>query len=166
MHWYCIHTRPKKEAQVASYFHTVLGLQTYFPRIREQRVIRRVRRTVTGPLFPRYLFCQFDPSGSYRAVRFAPEVLDIVHQGDRPALVRETLIDDLKGWAGDAIDVITLHPPLQAGDQVEITDGPMRGLRAVIVRANDGQDRVAILLSILECGAQMNVSRSDLRRVG
>lgn len=165
MYWYCVHTRPKKEAQVAEYCRTILGLETYFPRLREQRVIRRVRRTVMGPLFPRYIFCRFDTATSYRAVRFAPEVLDIVHQGRKPALVSTSLIDDLKAWAGDAVDIITLHPPLRTGDEVEVTDGPMRGLRAVIVRAADDQDRVAVLLSILECGAHMTVRRSELKKV-
>ena len=57
MHWYCIHTRPQKEARVVAYLAT-LGLETYFPRLKRQKTIRRVRRIVTGPLFPRYPFCR------------------------------------------------------------------------------------------------------------
>lgn len=165
MHWYCVHTRPKKEAQVVSYCNNMLGLETYFPRLRQYKTIRRVRRLVTEPLFPRYFFCRFEAPVSYRQVRYAPETIDIVHVGRHPAIVESSLIDDLKGWAGEAVDVLTLQPTFRAGDRVEITDGPMRGLPAVILHASDDRDRVAILLSILECGAQMTISRSELRLV-
>ncbi len=165
MQWYCIHTRPKKETQVEAYCRNLLGLETYFPRLRQHRTIRRVRRVVTTGLFPRYLFCRFDPAVSYRLVRYAPEAIDVVRIGTAPAVVSEALIDEMKAWAGDAFDILTLQPPLQVGDKVEITDGPMRGLTAVILRASNDEDRVAILLSILECGAQMQISRGDLKPV-
>ncbi|HVU32369.1 MAG TPA: transcription termination/antitermination NusG family protein [Opitutaceae bacterium] len=165
MHWYCVHTRPKKEPQVVDYCRNMLGLETYYPRLRQQKTIRRVRRVVTNPLFPRYFFCRFDAPTSYRQVRYAPETIDIVHVGRHPAVVNPSLIDELKQWAGDAVDVVTLQPTLRPGDRVEITDGPMRGLSAVILHASEDRDRVAILLSILECGAQMTISRSGLKRL-
>jgi transcriptional antiterminator RfaH len=163
--WYCVHTKPLKENQVATCLHERLGLETYFPRLKQQKTIRRVRRVVTGPLFPRYLFCRFDLFTRYRAVRYAPEVVEVVSFGERPTLVRDTMIEELKSWAGEAVDVITLRPDLQPGDMVEITDGPMRGLQAVILHERNDRDRVAVLLSILECGAQMMISRSQLARV-
>ncbi len=164
MEWYCIHTRPKKEEHVAEYCRRTLGLETYIPRLREQRVIRRVRRFIVGPLFPCYLFCRFDASSSYRSVRYAPEAIDLVRSGSQPAAVSPGLIQELKGWVGDAIDGVTLRPPLQAGDAVQVISGPLRGLPAVILRAKDERNRVAILLSILQCGAQMLVPESELRR--
>jgi transcription antitermination factor NusG len=55
---------------------------------------------------------------------------------------------------------------LAPGDRVEITDGPMQGLQAVILHETNDSDRVAVLLSILECGARLMISRSQLVRVG
>jgi transcriptional antiterminator RfaH len=165
LNWYCIHTKPLKERQVANCLNERLGLETYFPRLKRQKTIRRVRRVVTSPLFPRYLFCRFDLQARYRAVRYAPEVLEIVSFGERPALVPDTMIDELKSWAGDTFDQISVQPDLHPGDMVEITDGPMRGLHAVILRERNDRDRVAVLLSILECGAQVKISRSQLTRV-
>jgi transcriptional antiterminator RfaH len=144
----------------------MLRLETYFPRLRRQKTIRRVRRIVTSPLFPRYLFCRFDPSLHYRAVRYSPDVIDVVSFGERPALVDDAIITGLKSWAGEAVDVITVQPGLRPGDLVEITDGPMRGLEAVILHERSDRDRVAVLLSILECSAQVLISRAQLRRVG
>ena len=48
---------------------------------------------------------------------------------------------------------------------MEVIDGPMRGLEAVILHDRSDRDRVAVLLSILECGAQMMISRSQLAHV-
>ena len=50
-------------------------------------------------------------------------------------------------------------------DHVEIIGGPLRGLPAVILRASNDRDRVAILLSVLQDTIPANISRSQLRRV-
>lgn len=163
--WYCVHTKPLKEAAVASFCSETLGLGTYYPRLRQYRTIRRVRRLVCGPLFPRYFFCRLDLAESYRAVRYAAEVIDLVHLGPSPAPVADGLIDELKHWAGDGGEIITMRPELSVGDTVEVTDGPLRGMPAVIVRTSNDRDRVAILLSLLQHGAQMTISRSQLRRL-
>ena len=166
MNWYCVQTKPLKEQLVATHFHDLLGLEMYFPRLRRQKTIRRVRRVVTSPLFPRYLFCRFDSSLRYRAVRYAPDVIGVVRFGDHPAVVDDGIIETLKNWAGEALDVISILPDLRPGERVEITDGPMRGLPAVILNCRNDRDRVTVLLSILECGAKMTVGRAQLARVG
>jgi transcriptional antiterminator RfaH len=165
MEWYCVHTRPQKEGRAATRLREVLGLETYFPRLRRRRTIRRVRRIVTGPLFPRYLFCRFDFSTQYRAVRYAQDVIDVVSFGHLPAVVDDALIEELKAWAGESIDVITLQACFRPGDRVEITDGPFRGLQAVIENEMNGRERVAIILSILERDVQTTISRWQIARV-
>ena len=166
MNWFCVHTKPLKETQVVVQLRDTLGLETYFPLLRRHKVIRRVRRVVTSPLFPRYLFCRFDPLMRFRAVRYATDVIGVVSFGGLPAIVDDSIIEELKNWAGDAVDVITIQPDLRPGDLVEVTDGPMRGLQAVIMSERNDRDRVNILLSILECGAHMVIAREQLRRVG
>ncbi len=166
MNWYCLHTKPLKEAQTVVYLNETLGLETYFPRLKREKVIRRVRRTVVKPLFPRYLFCRFDPALQFRAARYAPDVLDVVRFGEGPAIVQDAIIQDLRHWAGEALDVISIEPPLASGDEVVVIEGPMRGLHAMVLRGCDDRDRVAVLLSTLQCAAQVNISRAHLQKVG
>lgn len=163
--WYCLHTRPQKENHVAAHCRVTLGLEVYYPQLRETRTIRRVRRVVTGPLFPRYLFCRFDAGLTYRAVRYAPDAVDVVQAGNTPAEVSDGLIAELRTWAGEALDVISLRPALRPGDAVEITSGPLRGMPATIVHTDDAHRRVAILLSLLQTEAHSIVSLDDVRRV-
>ena len=167
VNWYCLHTKPLKESHVAAFCNERLGLETYFPRLRQQRTIRRQKKTVTGPLFPRYLFCRFDASLSFRAVRYAPEVATIVATGTRPAIVEDSLIAGLRNWAneGDSGDIITFKPTIQLGDAVQVVAGPMQGLSGVIMSECNERSRVKILLSFLQHGAHLSVDLADVRLI-
>lgn len=166
MSWYCIHTRPQQEEAICQYYDESLGIETYFPKLREQRVIRRLKRTVVRPLFPRYLFCHFEPAIHYRAVRYAPDVIDVVHFGSAPAIVPDQAIDELKSWVGDCLDLAKPEPELHRGDVVLLGEGPLAGLRAVVQQVMSDSDRVAVLLSFLDCGARAVVPRAQLELVG
>jgi transcription antitermination factor NusG len=61
--------------------------------------------------------------------------------------------------------VITLRPTLRVGDQVEIISGPLQGLPGIISGDCSERERVTVLLSILQCGAQLNVDRSQVRLI-
>jgi transcriptional antiterminator RfaH len=163
MNWYCIHTKPQKEKQVAEQLGTQLGFEVYFPQIRLQRTIRRIRRQMTDPLFPRYLFCRFDLSCSYRAVRYAHDVDDLVSFGPQPAVVANQLIDDLRAWANEN-RFTTVRPTFASGERVQISDGPMQGLQAVVLKECSDNERVAVLLSILGCDARLTIDSSQLAK--
>lgn len=166
MDWYCIHAKPKKEAAGELYLRERLGLETYYPRLKRRKTIRRIKRWVVEPLFPRYLFCRLDLEQHYRAVHYAPEVIGIVSFGDRPALVDEKVISQLKSWAGEAVDVVTIQPSLKSGDVVEIVDGPLRGLRAIVDRDMSDQERVSLLLSTLAYQAKVVLNRGQVALAG
>lgn len=162
--WYCIHTKPQKESFASSMVSERLGLEIYLPLLRQQKTIRRVRRVVTAPLFPRYFFARFDLATHLRAVRYSPDVLTVVNFGGAPAQVGFDLIEELRTSAGENEGFFVLRPDFQPGESVEITEGPMRGSQAIVLRCGDDRDRVAVLLSILETNAQVNISRSHLSR--
>jgi len=165
VNWYCLHTKPLKEGQVASYCDAQLGLETYFPRLRQQRTIRRVQRTVIGPLFPRYLFCRFDAPLFYRAVRYAPDVITVVSAGNAPAIVEDSLIAGLRDWTAPENDILTLQPSLRPGAAVQIVAGPMQGLSGTILTECNERNRVKLLLSFLQDGVHLSVDRADLRLI-
>ncbi|HEU5080717.1 MAG TPA: transcription termination/antitermination NusG family protein [Opitutaceae bacterium] len=165
MNWYCVHTKPTRETQAVEQLSAYLGLQTFFPRIRRSKIYRRKLRKMEEPLFPRYLFCRCDLNRDYRAVRYARDVIDVLSFGSRPAVVSDALIDDLKAWTGSS-EVIVEAPIFAAGDKVEITGGPMRGFQAVIMNKHTEGERVAVLLSILGCDAQLTINRCQLAKAG
>ena len=166
MNWFCVHTKPGKESFVEHYLEDRLGLDCYFPRLKRKKIIRRVKRIVTEPLFPHYLFCQLDLASSYRAVRYARDVVNIVNSGERPTVVADHTIAQLKFWAGENNDIITLEPkPFETGDSVEITSGPMQGLEAIFLHETNQSERVAILLKLMGAESKTVISRSQVEPV-
>jgi len=160
MNWYAIHTKPRQEglAQVSLQREAV---ETFFPKLRRRRTIRRVRRWVTGPLFPCYIFARFDAEKSRRLVRYANGVTNIVSFGNKPAVVDEAIVSAILEHARE--DVVTVKPPtLKAGDMVEIQDGPLRGLHGIFEREMGDSERVVVLLETIASAARVQLARDQV----
>jgi transcriptional antiterminator RfaH len=163
MNWYCVHTKPQREQIAADQLSTSLGLEVYLPTIRLHKTIRRVRRQVVEPLFPRYFFSRFNLATDFRAVRYAHDVIDIVSFGAQPALVDDQLVEQIRAWSSTHV-VQKNADDLSSGDHVQITFGPMQGLHAVILDSHNDRERVAVLLSILGRDTRVTIDRSLLAK--
>lgn len=163
MNWYAIHTKPRQEV-LAQTTLAREGLETFYPKLKRRRTIRRVRRWVTGPLFPNYIFAQFDPTLSARLVKYADGVTNIVSFGGKPAIVDDAIITAIQTHATEDV-VLVEASPFRPGDVVEIQTGPMRGLQGVFEREMSDRDRVIILLDTLAQGARVQVGRDQLEKV-
>ena len=163
MHWYAIHAKPRQES-VALLSLQRERVETFFPQLRQKRTIRRVRKWVTGPLFPGYFFARFDATLDGRLVRYANGVINIVSFGGKPAMVESDIISAIKEHAQD--DVVTVQlPVLRPGDQVEIQTGPFRGMQGIFEREMSDHERVIVLLQVLAKGARVEVSREHVEQV-
>ena len=163
MNWYAVHAKPRQEA-VALLSLQREKVETFFPQLRRKRTIRRVRKWVTGPLFPGYFFARFDASREGRLVRYANGVINVVSFGGNPAVVESAIIAAIKDHA--PTNVVTIQPAqLSPGDVVEIQTGPFRGLQGVFEREMSGQERVVILLEVLAKTTRVQVSREQLEKV-
>lgn len=163
MHWYAIHTKPRQEA-IAQMSLQREGIETFFPKLRQKRTIRRVNRWWVGSLFPRYIFAQFEPATSARLVKYATGVASIVSFGGLPAPVEPVVLDEIRAHA--ELDVVTLAPKrLNTGDRVEIVEGPLRGLQGIFRGHLRGSERVAILLNILQQQTQVVVDADNIEHV-
>jgi len=160
MNWYAIHTKPRQEALAQTSLQRE-KIETLFPKLRRRRTIRRVRRWVTGPLFPCYIFARFDADTSRRLVRYANGVTNIVSFGTKPAIVDDNIVAAILQHAEE--DVVTVAPPkLKPGDVVEIQEGPLRGLQGVFERDMSDSDRVVVLLETIASAARVQVPREQV----
>jgi transcriptional antiterminator RfaH len=163
MNWYAVHTKPRQESLAQTSLERE-GIETFFPKLKRKRTIRRVRRWVTGALFPNYLFARFDSERSGRLVKYANGVINIVSFGGRPARVEDAILDEIRRRA--EADVVTLTPAtFQPGDRVEIQEGPLRGLQGIFRQELRGSQRVAIMLEMLQSSAVVQVNPDSLARV-
>ena len=163
MNWYVIHAKPRQES-VALLNLQREKIETFFPQLRRKRTIRRVRKWVTGPLFPGYFFARFDASLDGRLVRYANGVINVVSFGGKPTVVEPGIITAIKEYAlGDVVTVQATS--LRQGDHVEIQTGPFRGLQGIFEREMSDSARVVVLLQVLAKGARVEVSRDQVEPV-
>lgn len=64
------------------------------------------------------------------------------------AQVRDSFITELKEEMQNE-DIRVVEMPINLGDEVEVTSGPMRGLRGIVSGLTNAKERVRILLEFL-----------------
>jgi transcriptional antiterminator RfaH len=123
------------------------------PEIRTLRRHARKTELIHAPLFPRYLFVEFDiEEARWRAINGTRGVVGMLSKGSRPIPVRRGTVEELIARRDDSGAI-----PLSAlslfteGTQVRITSGPFTGQLAK-VQCLSARDRVVVLLNFM--GAQ------------
>jgi len=153
--WYVVHTKPRQE-ELAEQTLQRLGVETFFPKLKRRKMIRRNKQITTGPLFPGYLFARFDVSTQYRAVNSGRGVRRVVALGTSPTVVDETLIESIKQRLEDGY--VMLQPtPFVSGQIVRIQDGPFQGLDAVFEKQLSDHQRAVLLFRALSFQARVVV---------
>ena len=153
MHWYAVRTKPNHERQ-AELSVQRLGVETFYPQMKQRRVIRRREQMIIGSLFPGYLFARLNMAVHYRAAKYARGVLDLVAFGSIPAIVDDEIIEGMRARLRDGC--LTLPAPaLTPGEVVRIQAGPLQGLEAVFEREMSDHERVVLLLRTLTYQARV-----------
>lgn len=146
-HWFLVQTKPKQEIRASENLERQ-GINTFCPRVLVERLSRGKRRVSREVLFPNYLFVKFDQSASSAmSVSYTRGVNRIVSFGDSPTQVPEQLINQLQQRVDQNASSLISNLP-EEGDQLQILDGPFRGLNAVFSQI-DGDSRAVVLISIL-----------------
>lgn len=146
--WFCVHTRPKCEHLAASVLRNLEEVETFCPRIRFQRSTRRGKVWFVEALFPSYFFARFDAARLLRAVKHSQNVIRVVEFGGKPVPIADQTIAELRQEM-EGEEIREVRTPLKVGDTVELTEGPMRGLKGIVSTLLSGEERVRILLEFL-----------------
>jgi transcriptional antiterminator RfaH len=121
------------------------GLETYLPLLR--RWPRPPVGSDVGPLFPGYVFVRAARAHFHR-ITHTPGVGGLIVFGGEPARLDDGVIDFLR--SREEPDGIIEARPLPSGSAVRVSDGPWRGLVAVLERRVSARERVLVLLDILQ----------------
>lgn len=156
MHWYTVSTKPHQERQAELHIKQC-GIECFLPLLKTSKIIRRTRKTVINPLFPGYLFAQFELERHYRAVSYATGVRKIVEFGAGPVELDVIIIDAIKERLNDGY-VTPQSERFKMGQIVHIKDGPLTGFEAVFMREMTDRNRVLLLLSTLGLHAKLTLN--------
>jgi transcriptional antiterminator RfaH len=153
--WHVVQSKPKAEREACEQ----LRRQGYVVALPE--LIRPRKRWEA--LFPRYMFLQPGmPDQSIAPVRSTLGVSQLVRFGNQPATVCNDVVVSSMAMAHSISgqDEVVAHG-LVAGTAVQVTDGPLKGLMAMVKAS--AQDRVLILLEIMGRELQVHTQARLLR---
>ncbi len=152
-----VHAKRHRERAVQAHLERD-GVPAYLPLLRQRP--RPAVGPEVAPMFPGYVFCQPAPN-QLHGVSMCSGVAHLVAFGDGPAQVGAEVVAYLRARAG-ADGVIDLLPSI-AGREVTITDGPLRGLPAVVERRLTGRQRVLVLMDLLHRRTRVELPERWLR---
>lgn len=158
LHWYVMHSKPQKEAVLRERLR-IQRIEVYLPSIRVKPVNPRARKE--QPFFPGYLFINVDLDEiSVSELRRMPGATGIVCYGGEPASIGDSLIRAIQ----EQIEVISESnnqsaDRFKSGEWVVINDGPFANYRAMFDCRLSGEDRVRVLLELLQ-GQKMRLELS------
>lgn len=151
--WFCVRTQTKREHIAAKHLREMPGIEVFCPRIKYRKATRRGKVWWLEPLFPGYLLAKFQRLEMERAVTFCQGVRGLVRFGSDVPEVPESfvlqLIRQVREQSGDEPELITLSPSLAIGEEVEVANGPFRGMKGTIRSIAPATERVKILLEFL-----------------
>jgi transcriptional antiterminator RfaH len=159
--WYVIHTRPKCEHLAAGLMLGLPDVETYCPRIKFQRNTKRGKVWFVEALFPSYFFARFVPAVSIRAVKHSQNVIRVVDFGGQMSPVADSVIQMIREEMDGQV-IKEIHIGVKVGDVVELTDGPMRGLKGIVNSIHSGDERVKILMEFLGRESLVEVQTSQI----
>jgi len=151
--WYCVRTQTKREHIAATHLRELEGVEVFCPRLKYRKATRRGKIWWVEPLFPGYVMAKFKLSEMERGVTFCQGVRGLVRFGAGippvPDAFVEALRADLHSREDAEKDLITIHPAIEPGDEVEVAHGPLQGLKGKIIEIAPAVERVKILLEFL-----------------
>jgi transcription antitermination factor NusG len=155
-YWYVINTKPKKEFQVEKLF-TEGGFRYYNPVYRQGAQVR--------PFFPGYGFLVFDFPGQYQTVKYTRGIKRVVGNKEGPIPIPDEIIQAIKAREIEGLIELEKHGETpRVGDEIEVAEGPLKGLRGIFQREIGDKERVMILLSYVSYQGQLLIEKKKLKK--
>lgn len=162
--WYVLSIKAHKEQPVHRYLINN-QIETYFPKLYVKPPNPRSR--TTRPFFPGYMFVNIDLDceGENR-LRWIPGTRGLVRFGDRPAIVPNNIITELRKQVRVINEAAYKPRRLQKGDRIRIINGLFQGYEAIFDAHLSGRDRVQVLLTFLsQHPRRVRMSVHDVKKV-
>ena len=159
--WYALRVRTKCEKVVAGGL-TQRSIVHFLPLYQTRTQWSDRVKTNSLPLFPGYVFAKLDSQQLHR-VFAVPAFMHVVGRGNVPEPIDQDDIDGVKRLAAEGTR-IGPWPFCSAGQLVEVTRGPLAGLRGVFLRAK-GQDRLIVSLPILQRSVATEIESYNVQPV-
>jgi transcription elongation factor/antiterminator RfaH len=157
--WFLVHTLPKSERK-AEFHLSAQGFRSFLPQVRKTIRHARQLKTVSAPLFQRYLFLILNlERDRWLSVRSTVGVASLVTCGGRPAPVPAGIVESLIGRSDGGL--IRLDTSLTVGQSVRVISGPFADFVGTLERLDEA-GRVRVLLEMMGTAVPVSLDRTAL----
>ncbi|MFQ6576122.1 transcription/translation regulatory transformer protein RfaH [Pseudomonas sp. UM16] len=153
--WYLVQCKPRQDQRAEDNLARQ-GYECTRPKCKRERVSRGLLQVKIESLFPGYLFIQMSDDSNWAPLRSTRGVSHVVSFGGRPLPVSEELVQRFQRQA--EIEITTGY---KVGDNVRVTNSSFAELDAIFM-AMDGEERVILLIKLLNHQQQVSLSLADI----
>ena len=122
--WYLLYCKPRSEARAQQNL-ALQNLETYLPMVSEEKSQRGQKRICRVPLFPNYLFINFDPSQtSVKQVNSTRGVSRIVNCQEKMTPIDDRIIHAIRmKELTPSQTVLDTKVELKTGEKIRVKEG-------------------------------------------
>jgi len=152
--WYVVRCKANAERTVAQSL-TNRGITVFLP-LQKRLSKRKNIGLIQTPLFPGYIFAQFEYRASLLVVA-CPGVVNVLCRGPIPEPVDPIEMNSLLALSRQNVFMATL-PTFEKGEKVRITDGPLADVEGIVVRDN-GSQKLILSVTLLRRSIAAQIDR-------
>ncbi len=149
--WYVLTSKPREEQRAFDNLKSQ-GYEVFLPKVSKVKKRQGSKTVSMEPLFPSYLFIHLDNStANFNAIRSTRGIGSFVRFGMKHAVISDHIVEKIQTdmqQTQDAKKTLAQLLNYQAGDKVNINEGPFKGLQA-IYKAKDGLERSVLMIKLL-----------------
>jgi transcription antitermination factor NusG len=160
--WFALQVRTRWENSTAVLL-SGKGYRTLLPTYQTKRQWGQRVKQVDAPLFPGYVFCQFDAQNRLPIV-ITPGVIAVVGRGRVPLPVDDTEIAAIQTVVSSGFQAEP-WPYLEVGQRVRIESDALEGLEGILINFK-GNDRIVVSVSLLRRSVALEIDRCCVKAVG
>lgn len=151
VNWYIIKTKPSKENSVAKLISKA-GFEVFYPKIETLAYREKLSFAKVNPLFPTYLFLKIDftnPNLTH-LVKYTRGVSKILSTNNKPQPIDPDVIRIIKNNTKNdgIVSSLSLTEP-KPGNRIRVKKGLLKDLEGVFEKKLSANERVVVLLNLL-----------------
>ncbi|WP_255554575.1 transcription/translation regulatory transformer protein RfaH [Moritella sp. 24] len=160
--WYLLYCKGKEEVRALTNLKNQ-GIDSFFPTMKVEKVVRKKLTCVDVVIFPNYLFVEIDAqTANFNSIRSTRGVIDFVKCGANYTKVPTSLITELKSKQLLRDKAPNETSLFNHGDKVVIQDGAFKGIEA-IYQCKDGLERSILLINLINKTAEMSIANAEIK---
>ncbi len=112
-------------------------------------LVRGKKKSVERRVFPGYVFAQIAlDAQSWLLVHSTPKVVGFVAEGDAPAIIPDSQVEEIIRRVEAGTIVPTPSVLLEVGERVKVIDGPFRDFSGTVQAVRSDRSRVSVAISV------------------